>query len=226
MNSMLEVKNLSKIYRTGREHVIVLHNVSLRIEEGDYVSIVGPSGAGKSTLLHAIGGLEPPTGGEVLWKGKDVYRLRQKQRARWRRRSVGYVFQFYHLIDELRVRENVALPRFLKHRKSSFKKAAKLLEYLDILPRQRFFPFQLSGGEKQKVAFARALVNEPELILCDEPTGNLDRESREKITALLDRLNRELGKTVILVTHNHELAQKAARILYLEEGRIREKGDQ
>jgi ABC-type lipoprotein export system ATPase subunit len=220
MDKLIKVISVKKIYQNGQEKVIAIKDVSFSIFSGDYLSIVGPSGAGKSTLLHIIGGLEPPTEGRVLFKDKDIYKMKDKELSFWRNKTVGFVFQFYHLIEELNVYENIILASFLRERKSAFKKAEELLKYLGIEIRGNFFPSQLSGGEKQKVAIARALINDPDVILCDEPTGNLDRESQEKVIRLLEKLNREMKKTIILVTHNWELAKRAKKVFVLKNGML------
>ncbi|MDD5194720.1 MAG: ABC transporter ATP-binding protein, partial [Candidatus Omnitrophica bacterium] len=216
MNELIEVRSLSKAYHNGQEEVFAVKNVSLSIMEQDYLAIIGPSGAGKSTLLHIMGGLEIPTEGCISFKGEDIYQMRERHLARWRNSTVGFVFQFYHLIEELNVLENVALAPFTQERKSSLKRAQELLKYLGIEERKNFFPSQLSGGEKQKTAIARALINNPEIILCDEPTGNLDVDSQNKVMQLLEELNRDKKKTVILITHNLELAKRAKRVIQIK----------
>ncbi|MBU0693426.1 MAG: ABC transporter ATP-binding protein [Candidatus Omnitrophica bacterium] len=221
MDKLLEVASLTKIYHNGREKFSAIADVSLSLFTGDYLSIVGPSGAGKSTLLHIMGGLESPDEGKVIFKGRDIYKMKNNQLSLWRNKSIGFVFQFYHLIEELNVLENVALASFLKRRKSSLKKAQILLEYLGIEARKHFFPSQLSGGERQKVAIARALVNEPQIILCDEPTGNLDKDSQERVCELLEELNGQ-GVTIVLVTHNLELAKRTKRTLFVRGGELEE----
>jgi ABC-type lipoprotein export system ATPase subunit len=218
---LLETKSLTKVYHNGRENVFALRDVSLSIEEGDFISVVGPSGSGKSTLLHVAGGLDFPTKGEVLFQGKNIYRMRDKQLSMWRNKTVGFVFQFYHLIEELNVLENVAVASFSR-RKTSLKNARGLLKYLNIEERASFFPSQLSGGEKQKVAIARAMINNPRILLCDEPTGNLDKDSQDKVVQLLEKLNKEENKTIVIVTHNLELAKRAKKMLYLKGGGINE----
>lgn len=225
MGRLIELKSVTKVYRSTQESVQALEGVSLSLEAGDYVSIVGPSGSGKSTLLHILGGLDFPTQGEVLFKGKDIYKLTDKVVSSWRSNHIGFVFQFYHLIEELNVLENVVLPLRLSGKKYSLKTIQELLKYLDIEEKQKAFPSELSGGQKQKTAFARALANDPEIILCDEPTGNLDIDSQQKIVKLLGRLNKEKNKTIVLVTHNLELAKEAKRILFLKQGRIIESPD-
>ena len=223
-NDLITLSDVSKVYKIGKSEVVALKGINLTIKKKEFLAIVGPSGAGKTTLLHIIGGLLPPTEGKVLFEGEDVYRKSDKWRCRWRISSVGFIFQFYHLIEELTVLENVALPSFLvSSSKTAFKKAENLLKYLKIEKKAKNFPSELSGGEKQKVAIARALINEPELLLCDEPTGNLDREAKEAVFKLLDFFNKEKKKTILLVTHNVELAEKAERIIYIKEGRLIQK---
>ena len=220
MSDLFKVDCLTKEYRSGQETIQALKNVSVSLNSGDYLAIVGPSGAGKSTLLHSLGGLDSPTKGQVLFKGRNIYKIKDKELSIWRNKHIGFVFQFYHLIDELNVFENITLAQHLNKRKYSLKTIEDLLKYLGIEDRRRAFPSQLSGGQKQRVAFARALVNDPEVILCDEPTGNLDKESQGKIVSLLDKLNKEKNKTIVLVTHNLELAKYAKRSLFIKDGCI------
>jgi len=218
-NDLITLFDVSKVYKMGKTEVVALKGVNLTIKEEEFLAIVGPSGAGKTTLLHIIGGLLPPTEGKVLFKGEDIYGKSDRWRCRWRINSVGFIFQFYHLIEELTVLENIALPSFLiSSSKTAFKKAENLLKYLKIEKKAKSFPSELSGGEKQKVAIARALINEPELLLCDEPTGNLDKEAKEVVFKLLEFFNKEKKKTILLVTHNVELAKKAERVVYIKEG--------
>jgi putative ABC transport system ATP-binding protein len=218
---MLELKSLTKTYHNGKENVCAVKGVSLEINGQDYLAIAGPSGSGKSTLLHMLGGLEVPTTGEVVFEGKNIYGFRDDELSAWRNRMVGFVFQFYHLIEELDVRENIAIASFNQKRDCASKKALELLKYLEIEDRKNFFPSQLSGGEKQRVAIARALINEPQIVLCDEPTGSLDKDSQDKVIGLLEKLNREMKKTVIIVTHNMELAKRADRILSIRGGEVK-----
>lgn len=217
---MLEVKNVIKKYHNGGEDIFALNNVSLTLNQGDYLSIIGPSGAGKSTLLHILGGLDRPTQGQVFFKQQSIQAMSDQILAVWRNQVVGFVFQFYHLIEELNVLENVTLPQMVIKRKSSFKKAKELLEYLEIIRFAGFYPSQLSGGQRQKVALARALVNDPQIILCDEPTGNLDLDSQTRVINFLEELNKKENKTIVLVTHNSNLAQRAKRIIKIEAGCI------
>ena len=220
-NKLVELNTVTKIYRDADTKVFALLDVSFSVINNDYLAVVGPSGSGKSTLLHIMGGLDIPTAGEVLFQGKDIYKMGERKLARWRNKTIGFVFQFYYLIEELNVLENVALGAFLEQRKLALKSAQGLLEYLGIEKRRKFFPSQLSGGEKQKVAIARALVSDPDILLCDEPTGNLDKDSQDKVVEFFEKLNREKGKIIVLVTHNLELAKRAKRILPIEGGQIR-----
>jgi len=217
---MLEIKSVSKKYVNGAEEVFAVRAVSLTLKPGEYLSIAGPSGAGKSTLLHILGGLEKPQAGMITHGGRDIYALADDGLCLWRNKTVGFVFQFYHLIEELNILENVGLPALQNGRKTAFKKAGELLEYLGMAKRALFFPSQLSGGERQKTAIARALINDPQIVLCDEPTGNLDKDSQGKVIDLLERLNREKGKTLVLVTHNPELAKRSSRQIRMEAGEI------
>lgn len=220
MDSLIKCDAVWKSFHNGQEDVNALKDVSFSIKKQDYLAIIGPSGAGKSTLLHIMGGLDIPTKGKVFFQERDIYVMKDNERASWRNNTLGFVFQFYHLIEELNVLENIAIASRVHLRKSAFKIAQTLLEYLDIEGRQSFFPSQLSGGERQKVALARALINDPEIVLCDEPTGNLDKDSQDKVVELLEKLNADKQKTIILVTHNPELAKRARRIITLKSGEI------
>ncbi len=220
MSELFRIDSLTKEYRSGQETIRALKEISVSLHTGDYLAIVGPSGAGKSTLLHILGGLDSPTKGRVLFKGRDVYKMKDKELSLWRNKHIGFVFQFYHLIEELNVLENITLALNLNKRKYSLKTIEDLLKYLGIEEKKKAFPSQLSGGQRQRVAFARALVGDPEVIFCDEPTGNLDKDSQEKIVALLDKLNKEKNKTIILFTHNLELAKCAKDRLFIKDGCI------
>ncbi len=218
MSELIEARGVNRAYQSGHESIWALKKATLSISAGDFLAVVGPSGAGKSTLLHLLGGLDSPTEGEVLFKGKNINRQSDKNLSLWRAQHVGFVFQFYHLIEELTAMENVLLASRIVRRKFSLNNIRELIQYLGIEHRIHSYPSQLSGGERQKVALARALANDPELILCDEPTGNLDRDSQDKVTQLLEGLNRDKEKTIVLVTHNLDLAKKAKRILFIEDG--------
>jgi len=217
---LIEVAEVDKVYISAKQRFYALKEVSLNIKQGDYLALVGPSGAGKSTLLHILGGIDCPAGGSVKYKGKNIYQMNDKQLSSWRAAHIGFVFQFYHLIEELTVLENVTLALNLRRKKYALKTGLELLEYLGIENRKGAFPSQLSGGERQKTALARALANDPDILLCDEPTGNLDSDSQAKVAQLLCKLNKEKGKTIILVTHNLELAKSAKNTLFLKNGQI------
>ncbi len=222
MKILIEVNNLSKVFKNGGEKVVALEGVNLKIYKGEYLAVVGPSGAGKSTFLHILGGLELPTGGEVLFNGENIFSYGDRRISLWRSRNVGFIFQFYHLIEELTVIENIIIAGLIAGQrvKTSFKKAQNLLKYLNIESKESVVPSRLSGGEKQKVAIARALVNDAGLILCDEPTGNLDRQSATRVRDLLTSLHREKKKTVVVVTHNEDLSSDVERVVHLKGGRV------
>ena len=219
--NVIEVRNVWKIYGRGEAETVALRGVSLAIKKGEFVAIMGPSGSGKSTLMHIIGLLDTPTKGKVLIKGRDVSMLSENQRAILRRKTVGFVFQQYTLSPSLTALENVELPMIFAGvpRDVRRKRAKKLLEMVDMGDRLNYHPGQLSGGQQQRVAIARALANDPEIILADEPTGNLDTERGEKVLEIFHRLN-EQGKTIVLVTHNPEVAGHAERVIKIRDGRI------
>ncbi len=227
MNSdgILEVEHLSKTFAFARTEVPVLKDISLCVRAGETVSLVGASGAGKSTLLHIIGGLDHPTGGTVVFDGLDIYKMSARKRTLIRSRRIGFVFQFYHLLPELDVLENVMLPAMsigpfslVVSSSSPAKRAMALLETVGLADRSRHLPAELSGGEQQRAALARALMNEPDLLLADEPTGNLDSAMGEVVLDSLFALSREKGSTLILVTHNPIVAARCGRNLKLEDG--------
>ncbi len=220
---MLETKNLYKVYNTDGKPLEVLKGINLKIEEGEFVSIMGPSGAGKSTLLHLLGGIDSPTKGDVYFEGINLYNLNEVQRARIRNSKVGFVFQFYHLLPEFNAIENVYLAGLIGsfNKQAQLKKRAlDLLTMLGMGERIRHKPGELSGGEQQRVAIARALMNEPQILLCDEPTGNLGSQMGEQVIALLERLNKEKKQTIVVVTHEEEIAERAGRIIHLKDGWI------
>jgi len=220
---MLEAINLHKVYNDSAKELQVLKGVNFKIEEGKFAALVGPSGAGKSTLLHILGGLDCPSQGSVIFDGQDLYKLGDQQLSQIRNSRIGFVFQFYHLLSEFSVLENVMMPVLIS---GSNKKgiseaegfARKLLKRVGLLDRLTHFPSQLSGGEKQRVALIRALMNKPKLLLCDEPTGNLDSQSSGEIIGLIKNINVEKKMTILLVTHNEELASKAERTYHLRDG--------
>ena len=212
-----------KSYKNGTKRLDVLKGIDLTIKNNEFLAIQGPSGAGKSTLLHILGGLDNPTSGEVLCDGASIYSLNENERAMFRNTKIGFVFQFYYLLPELSALENVFLPSLLKswwERKKSSAYAKSILDNLGLSERMHHRPNQLSGGEQQRVAIARALINNPQILLCDEPTGNLDSENGQNILNLLKRLNRKEKVTVILVTHDKDIAQIADRVIYLKDGII------
>jgi len=222
---MLEAINIQKTYTDGARRLEVLKGVSLKIEPGAFVALVGPSGAGKSTLLHILGGLDIPTGGSVRFQDKQLYNLKEQDLAAVRNTQIGFVFQFYHLLFEFTVLENVMMPVLIAgsaraQKQQAQAKAEKLLEEAGLADRMGHFPAQLSGGEQQRAALVRALMNEPRLLLCDEPTGNLDSKTSEEIIALVRRIHSQNRMTTLLVTHNAELAKSAQRQYFLKDGRL------
>jgi len=222
MDPLVSVKNVVKRYQRGRQIVEVLHNLNLDIAKGDFLALMGPSGSGKTTLLNLIGGLDKPTQGEVVIAGERIDRLSSGRLAAWRARNVGFVFQFYNLMPTLSAERNVELPLLLTHLSGSQRKqnVEAALELVGLLDRRRHKPNELSGGQQQRVAIARAIVADPSLLVCDEPTGDLDRETAEEILGLLQLLNREQGKTIVMVTHDPKAAEFASHILHLDKGAL------
>lgn len=220
--TMLKTENLYKIYKDGKINLEVLKGINLEVGKGEVLCIIGPSGAGKSTLLHLLGGLDRPSRGRVYFDGVDLYRTSESQRVKIRNKRIGFVFQFYHLLPEFNALENVALPALIDKARYSQarKKAIELLELVGLGERISHKPAQLSGGEQQRVAIARTLINSPEVIFCDEPTGNLDSERGSQITQLLRNLNREQGKTLVIVSHDERIASIANRIVHIRDGRL------
>lgn len=218
---ILRVLNLTKIYGSGEAQVKALDDVSFSVKKGEFVAIMGSSGSGKSTLLHMIGGVDRPTSGKVSIDGTDLYSLNETNLAIFRRRQIGLIYQFYNLIPVLDVSENIALPLLLDQRKPDKKQLDQLLSTLNLTDRARHLPNQLSGGQQQRVSIGRALINNPTLMLADEPTGNLDSENSADIIRLLRLSNQKYKQTLILITHNQSIALQADRILFLEDGRIR-----
>lgn len=219
---MIEAKGLRKSYINGAKRLEVLKGVDLRAERAQVTAILGPSGAGKSTLLHLLGGLDSPSAGGVFIDGINIYSLSDRERARLRNRKVGFVFQFYHLLSEFSALENVILPLWIRgdNGKDAQKKGTDVLNVVGLGERLNHRPSQLSGGEQQRVAIARALINDPEVLLCDEPTGNLDSETGKNIIELLWDLNVRRKTTLIIVTHDAEIAKAAQKILHIKDGRI------
>lgn len=222
--SVVNLESVSKRYRKGREDVSVLENIDLQIEKQDFVALMGPSGSGKTTLLNLIGGLDQPTGGNVTINGVALNSMSRKQLARWRAENVGFIFQFYNLLPVLTAQRNVELPLLLTKLNSQRRKknALTALEIVGLSDRARHRPAELSGGQQQRVAIARAIVGDPELLVCDEPTGDLDRQNTEEVLNLLNVLNEERQKTIIMVTHDPRAADHAKRIFHLDKGVLSE----
>ncbi len=216
----MEVRHLTKVYGEGDNAARALDDVSFTVAEGEFLAIVGSSGSGKSTLLHLIGGVDRPTSGTVLLNGEDIYTRTDEQLAIFRRREVGLIYQFYNLIPVLNVIENITLPVALDGRNVNEERLGKLILSLGLEGREHHLPNQLSGGQQQRVAIGRALMNAPALVLADEPTGNLDSRNSREIMALLQASNREMGQTLIVITHDEDIALAADRIISIEDGRI------
>lgn len=217
---ILKVENLTKIYGEGNNKVVALDNVSFSVSSGQFVAIVGASGSGKSTLLHLIGGVDRPTSGKVFIDGKNIYELDDDKLAIFRRRQVGLIYQFYNLIPILNVEENITLPLLLDNRKVDDKYLLELLKLLGLEKRKNHLPNQLSGGQQQRTSIGRAMITNPTIILADEPTGNLDSKASDEIVDLLKRSNKEYKQTIIMITHNLEIAKCADRIIQIEDGKI------
>ena len=217
---LLKVEHLSKVYGTGENEVRALDDVSFFIQNGEFVAIIGPSGSGKSTLLHILDGVDRPTSGHVYLDGTDIYSKNQEQLAIFRRREVGLIYQFYNLIPVLNVEENITLPVLMDGRKVNEEHLWELLTTLDLADRRQHLPNQLSGGQQQRVSIGRALMNAPSIVLADEPTGNLDSRNSQEIMELLKLSNRKYGQTLVMITHDENLALQADRIIAIEDGRI------
>ena len=217
---MLKVENLCKTYGTKETKVEALKNVSFSVSKGEFIAIVGPSGSGKSTLLHILGGVERPTSGHVYVEGEDIVFQNENSLALYRRRQVGLIYQFYNLIPILNVKENISLPVLLDGKKPDEKYLQELIEILGLQNRVNHLPNELSGGQQQRVSIGRSLIYHPALLLADEPTGNLDSKSSEEIMELLEMSNQKYGQTIIMITHDEELAMHAKRIISIEDGQI------
>ena len=217
---ILRVENLTKIYGKGENEVIALNNVSFSVNKGEFVAIVGASGSGKSTLLHLMGGVDRPTSGKVFIDDKDIYNFNDDKLAIFRRRQVGLIYQFYNLIPILNVEENITLPLALDNRKVDPEVLNDLLKRLGLENRRNHLPNQLSGGQQQRTSIGRALITNPSIILADEPTGNLDSKASDEIVEILKRSNKELNQTIIMITHNMEIAKECDRIIKIEDGKI------
>ena len=222
MSALVEIRGVRKVYRRGGETIEVLHGVDLDIERGEFMALMGPSGSGKTTLLNLIGGLDRPTGGAIVVDGERIDRLGGGALAAWRAASVGFVFQFYNLLPVLSAQKNVELPLLLTDLSASERRrrARIALALVGLLDRARHRPRELSGGQEQRVAIARAIVSDPTLLVCDEPTGDLDRGTAAEILELLRTLNRDHGKTIVMVTHDPKAAEYASRRLHLDKGTL------
>lgn len=217
---ILKVENLTKIYGKGENKVVALDNVSFEVEKGEFVAIVGESGSGKSTLLHMLGGVDRPTSGKVIIDDEDIYKLSNDKLAIFRRRKVGLIYQFYNLLPILNVEENIKLPCLLDKSPVNEEHFNNLIETLNLKKRLKHLPNQLSGGQQQRVSIGRALINNPAIILADEPTGNLDSKTSDEIVSLLKHFNKKLNQTLIVITHNDEIAKQADRIITIADGKI------
>ena len=217
---ILKVEHIKKVYGKGEAEVVAVNDVSFEAEEGEFIAIIGPSGSGKSTILHIVAGLEKPTSGKVYFYGKNMYEMNKKELTILRREKIGIIYQFYNLIPTLNVEENITLPIKLNKKKVDRKKLDEITKFLNINNRRKHLPNELSGGQQQKVAIARALMIEPSIILADEPTGNLDSNSSEEIIQLLKKANKEYKKTIIMITHNLQIANQADRIIEIKDGKI------
>ena len=217
---ILRIENLTKTYGEGSTQVRALDNVSFSVEKGEFLAIIGPSGSGKSTLLHIIGGVDRPTSGKVFMDGQDVYAQNEESLAIFRRRQVGLIYQFYNLIPVLNVVENITLPVLMDGREVNIARLEELLETLSLTDRRNNLPNQLSGGQQQRVSIGRALMNAPAVVLADEPTGNLDSKNSQEIVELLRKSNEKYGQTLIVITHDENIALQADRIIAIEDGRI------
>jgi putative ABC transport system ATP-binding protein len=219
---LIEVQNLSKSYHRDSLEIPVLRNITLKVAEGEFVAFMGPSGSGKTTLLNLIAGIDKPTEGTILIAGTDVTRLSETELAIWRSRNIGFIFQFYNLIPVLTAVENVELPLILTplSKRERRAHAATALQVVGLADRMHHYPRQLSGGQEQRVAIARAIVTDPAILVADEPTGDLDKISAEEVLNLMDRLNRELNKTILMVTHDPRAAERARSVRQLDKGEL------
>lgn len=217
---ILRAEDLTKIYGTGKNQVVALDHVSFSVNKGEFLAIIGPSGSGKSTLLHILGGVDTPTSGKVYMEGTDVYAQKEEQLAIFRRRQVGLIYQFYNLIPVLNVVENMTLPVRMDGRPVNKEHLNELLEILSLKGRENHLPNQLSGGQQQRVSIGRALMNAPAVVLADEPTGNLDSKNSQEIVELLKYSNQKFNQTLIVITHNENIALQADRIIAIEDGKI------
>ena len=222
---LARLSDVSRTYQKGKERVEVLHNLDLDIPDGDFIAIMGPSGSGKTTLLNLLGGLDRPSSGTVTVSGAEISSMSNNQLSTWRSTNIGFIFQFYNLLPVLTAQRNVELPLLLTNfgAKERAKRAAIALDIVGLADRAKHYPRELSGGQEQRVAIARAIVSDPNLLLCDEPTGDLDRETADEILRLLQLLNREHGKTIVMVTHDAQAANYANRTLHCDKGTLEAK---
>jgi len=222
MEALISLRHVIKSYKRGKQVVEVLHNLDLDIASGEFIALMGPSGSGKTTLLNLIGGLDSPTSGEILVDGEQLNRMSSRQLVKWRARHVGFIFQFYNLMPTLSAERNVELPLLLTHLNARERRAhvQAALELVQLADRAKHKPGELSGGQQQRVAIARAIVADPTILVCDEPTGDLDRDTAEEILGILQLLNRDQGKTIVMVTHDPKAAQFASRQLHLDKGSV------
>lgn len=218
--AFIEVKNLCKVYGSGEAEIKALDNINLNIEQGEFVAIVGPSGSGKSTLLHLLGGVDNPSSGEVIIKGESIYKLKEKELSILRRRKLGFVFQFFNLIPVLTAEENIEMPVLLDNNKIDKNYMNELLKLLGLEERRKHYPSELSGGQQQRVSIGRALANKPSIILADEPTGNLDSKNSKEVLELLKYCAKKYNQTLVLITHDINIAKSADRVITIEDGKI------
>ncbi len=222
MSPLIEIRDLSKVYVRGKQQVEVLHRIDLEVKQGDFLALMGPSGSGKTTLLNLIGGLDRPTSGSISIGGERIDQLSSAALSRWRAARVGFVFQFYNLMPMLSAQRNVELPLLLTKLSAAErrKRASIALALVGLSDRASHKPTELSGGQQQRVSIARAIVSDPTLLVCDEPTGDLDRQSAEDVLSLLQALNRDQGKTIVMVTHDPRAAERAGQVLHLDKGSL------
>jgi putative ABC transport system ATP-binding protein len=217
---LMQIQHLSKVYGQGENQVRAVDDISFTVEKGEFLAIIGPSGSGKSTLLHILGGVDRPTSGKVFVDGQDVYAQNEDQLAIFRRRQVGLIYQFYNLIPVLNVVENMTLPVLMDGRQVNQERLGELLDVLGLRGREKHLPNQLSGGQQQRVSIGRALMNAPAVVLADEPTGNLDSKNSQEIVELLKMSNKKYGQTLVIITHDENIALQAHRVIAIEDGRI------
>ena len=217
---LMQIQHLSKVYGQGENQVRAVDDISFTVEKWEFLAIIGPSGSGKSTLLHILGGVDRPTSGKVFVDGQDVYAQNEDQLAIFRRRQVGLIYQFYNLIPVLNVVENMTLPVLMDGRQVNQERLEELLDVLGLRGREKYLPNQLSGGQQQRVAIGRALMNAPAVVLADEPTGNLDSKNSQEIVELLKMSNKKYGQTLVIITHDENIALQAHRVIAIEDGRI------